>query len=116
KGQGDAVDQVLRQLGALNYPRFVLSCRVSDWRSATGLEAIREQYQPSGVLELHLNPLGPDDISRLLVDRVGEEPAVQIVEHYERLGLGGLLGNPQTLDMALEVFSRGQLADTKADL
>lgn len=42
--EGDAVELVLGKLGAVGYPRFVMSCRVADWRSATGREAIREQY------------------------------------------------------------------------
>jgi hypothetical protein len=41
----EAVGLVLPRLGELGYPRFVLSCRVADWRSATGMEAIREQYE-----------------------------------------------------------------------
>nr|MBD4890924.1 hypothetical protein [Xanthomonas citri pv. citri] len=35
QGDGDAVDLVLQRLGDLGYPRFVLSCRVADWRNAT---------------------------------------------------------------------------------
>ncbi|MBC8057964.1 MAG: hypothetical protein H7Y61_15435 [Rhizobiales bacterium] len=41
---GDAVDLVLTALGRLGHPQFVLSCRVADWRSATGIEAIRQDY------------------------------------------------------------------------
>ena len=33
--EGDAVDLVLQKLGALDYPRFILSCRVADWQAAT---------------------------------------------------------------------------------
>jgi hypothetical protein len=30
KREGDAIDLVLQKLGALDYPRFILSCRVAD--------------------------------------------------------------------------------------
>jgi hypothetical protein len=42
--QGDAVDLVLGRLAELGVPRFILSCRVADWRSATAVEGIRGQY------------------------------------------------------------------------
>jgi predicted NACHT family NTPase len=42
--QGDAVDLVLRALGELGYPRFILSCRIADWRSATALQGISDLY------------------------------------------------------------------------
>ena len=40
---GSVLDSVLLKLGELGYPRFVLSCRVADWRGATGKVAIAEQ-------------------------------------------------------------------------
>lgn len=46
---GDAVDLVLRQLGAAGYPRFILSCRVADWRSATSLQGIADFYPVTDV-------------------------------------------------------------------
>ncbi len=95
--EGDAVDLVLQKLGALDYPRFVLSCRVADWQAATSTAAIREQYFDAP-LQLHLEPLGRADQLAVLAAQVGSERAETLIEHFERSGLD-FLGNPQTLDL-----------------
>ena len=95
--EGDAVDLVLRKLGALGYPRFVLSCRVADWQAATSVAAIHEQY-PAEPLQLHLEPLGREDQLAILSEQVGAVRAEELIEHFESYGLD-YLGNPQTLDL-----------------
>ena len=113
--EGDAVDLVLRQLGKLDCPHFVLSCRVADWRSATGLEAIREQY-PEQPVELHLEPLNDDDTAAFLRTSLGGETANAVVEHFNARGLNGLLGNPQTLELIARVAGQGSLPNTRSEL
>ncbi|ETD37923.1 hypothetical protein U724_20795 [Pseudomonas chlororaphis subsp. aurantiaca PB-St2] len=113
--EGDAVDLVLRQLGRLGCPHFVLSCRVADWRSATGLEAIREQYSEEP-LELHLEPFDDDDAATFLSASLGAETAKAVVEHFNARGLNGLLGNPQTLELISRVAGSGNLPETRSDL
>lgn len=112
---GEAVDAVLRKLGELGYPRFVLSCRTADWRSATGAEAIREQYALKP-LELYLEPLTESDISAWLTARLGSERAAEVSEHFAARGLGGMLGNPQTLQLVVDVVASGHLPETKQEL
>jgi hypothetical protein len=97
KREGDAVDLVLQKLGALAYPRFILSCRVADWQAATSVAAIREQYS-APPLQLHLEPFGRDDQLTILKGKVGLERAEKLLEHFEAYGLD-FLGNPQTLDL-----------------
>lgn len=113
--EGDAVDLVLRRLGELDYPRFVLSCRVADWRSATGLEAIREQYE-SEPLELHLKPFDDADAVAFLSASVGAKTAATVVEHFNSRGLNGMLGNPQTLELIARVVGTGNLPETRGEL
>jgi predicted NACHT family NTPase len=115
KNDGDAVDLVLRKLDELGCPRFVLSCRVADWRSATGLVAIREQYSEEP-LELHLEPFDSDDASSFLSASLGAELAKIVVEHFSTRGLNGLLGNPQTLELIVRVAQKGSLPDTRSKL
>ncbi|KGF81871.1 hypothetical protein IA69_09865 [Massilia sp. JS1662] len=112
---GEAVDLVLKKLGELGYPQFVLSCRVADWRSATGLEAIREQYDEQP-LELHLEPFTDDDAIAFLGDRLGIETAHNVVAHFNHRGLQGLLGNPQTLELVARVAGKGDLPETRGEL
>lgn len=112
---GDALNQVLQQLGKAGYPLFVLSCRVADWRSAIGRQAICEQYQ-NQPLELHLTPFSDQDAIRFLAARLGEPRAREVIAHYNARGLQGLLGNPQTLDMIAGVAVGDNLPETKAQL
>lgn len=112
---GDAVDLVLRQLGKLDYPRFVLSCRASDWRSATGTEAIVEQYMARPT-ELFLDPFTDADAIAFLSSRLGMEAASAVVQHFNSRGLDGLLGNPQTLGLIVSVATSGSLPETRGGL
>lgn len=112
--QGDAVDLVLQKLGELGYPRFVLSCRVSDWRSATGLEAISEQYDEKP-LEMHLEPFGDADAAAFLRSVFGDDSRA-VIEHFNVRGLRGMLGNPQSLQMIAHVAKLGPLPETRSEL
>lgn len=96
--QGDAVDLVLQKLGQLNYPPFVLSCRVAEWRSATASGAIAEQYN-FVPLAVHLEPLTREEQLRLLIELTGDaERAGALQDHFETFGTE-FLGNPQTLEL-----------------
>ncbi|WP_144730927.1 NACHT domain-containing protein [Acinetobacter oleivorans] len=112
---GDGIDLVLQKLGELDYPQFVLSCRVADWRSATGLVAIKEQYNIEP-LELHLNPFSQSDMNDFLCEKIGNAQALNVVNHFVNLGLEGLLGNPQTLNLISEVARSTQLPETLTQL
>lgn len=112
---GDAVDLVLRQLEKLGYPRFVLSCRVADWRSATGVEAIRDHYV-SEPLELHLRPFTDEDAADYLGVQLGSARAQEVITHFVERGLGELLGNPQTLNLIARVAQSGSLPATRSQL
>lgn len=118
RADGDAVDLVLQKLGDLGYPRFVLSCRVADWRNATGLSSIQEQYGEAMPLVLHLQPLNEQEIHRILVDELGGDVvhAERVAAHFEDADLGGMLSNPQTLEMAATVAKAGALPSTKSQL
>ncbi|WP_236207820.1 NACHT domain-containing protein [Pseudomonas tohonis] len=112
---GDAVDLVLCQLSKLGCPHFVLSCRVADWRSATGVEAIREQY-PECPLELHLKPFNDDDAQAFLCASLGPQIAQAVVSHFNTRGLAALLGNPQTLELITRVAKHGNLPNTRSEI
>lgn len=112
--QGDAVDLVLRKLGELGYPRFVLSCRVADWRAATMVEAVKEQYG-TAPLELHLDPLDRAQQRQLLTLKVGEARADELLAHFETFELE-FLGNPQTLELVAALPNEAQLPKTSSAL
>lgn len=78
QSQGDAVDLVLQKLDQLDYPPFILSCRVAEWRSATASGAIAEQYD-SAPLEAHLEPLIRDEQLRLLIELTSDAARARIL-------------------------------------
>lgn len=112
---GDAVDLVLRRLAELALPRFILSCRVADWRKATALQGITDFYD-SVPLELYLDPLTRADATRFLTATLGKNAAEDAIEHLEERGLGGLWRNPQTLNFVADVVAKGTLPTSKGAL
>lgn len=115
RGDGDAVDLVLQQLGVAGYPRFILSCRVSDWRSATSLQGIADFYDEKAV-ELHLDPLDRADALAFLARTLGMERADETLAHLEARSLAGLWANPQTLVLVETVAGQGKLPASKGEL
>jgi hypothetical protein len=113
--EGDAVDLVLQKLGQLDYPRFILSCRVADWRSATALQGIGDHYATKP-LELHLNPLSRSDAVAFLEQTIGLERSEAALLHLEDRGLDGLWKNPQSLALVEVVAGANNLPDSKGDL
>nr|WP_269839233.1 hypothetical protein [Paucibacter sp. M5-1]MCZ7881552.1 hypothetical protein [Paucibacter sp. M5-1] len=118
KDDGDAVDTVLQRLADLGFPRFVLSCRIADWRHVTGKDAIKEQYPDLEPFVAHLQPLDEVEIRRMLVAELdgNESQADEVMGRLAGSNLAGLMGNPQTLQMIARVARGGPLPETKAGL
>lgn len=108
KNDGDSVDRVLQKLEVLGYPKFILACRVADWRSATSLRTIQEQYSEVP-LELHLDPFTQKDMIEFLESNFSKERAKEIIDHFIDRGLNELLGNPQTLSFIAAVAKKENL-------
>ncbi|WP_035576861.1 hypothetical protein [Halomonas sp. TG39a] len=116
QSDGDAVDLVLRKLGELDYPPFILSCRVADWRAAISAQAIADQYDDVAPLEVHLEPLDEDEQHELLTQLIGNAKRAQtLLDHFVRFGLD-FLGNPQTLELVAALPEDRQLPTTSSDL
>ncbi|RZK24914.1 MAG: hypothetical protein EOO43_06870, partial [Flavobacterium sp.] len=115
KKDGDALDQVLCQLGKIDYPKFILSCRVADWKNATATDSISEQYDEKPFL-LHIEPLTDANIKEFLTSKFGAGFSNHVIEHFSSKGLNDLLGNPQTLDLIAKVAVKHELPETKHDL
>lgn len=113
--EGDSVDAVLNKLEGAGYPRFILSCRVADWRSASSTALIQEHYG-TRVAELHLLPFDKNEARDFLSRQFGEGDAERIEQHLTNRGLDALLGNPQTLLMVAAVAQTGALPDSKTEL
>ena len=115
QSEGDAVDAVLRSLEKAGYPKFILSCRVADWRSATSVQALEDSYKP-GPQELFLEPIHRKQARALLAGDIGGDRAEAVLTHFERRGLNGLFGNPQTLMLIRSVADNENLPVSRAAL
>lgn len=113
--ENDAIDEVLRKLDGQRCPRFILSCRVAEWRSATAVSNITETYDQAP-LQLHLKPFSRDEIELFLTQKVGSKRSGEVLEHFENLGLSDWLGNPQTLDLISTVSLQEALPRTRSEL
>lgn len=117
QAEGDAVDLVLRKISSLGQPRFIVSCRAADWRSATGKAAIGELYDVPP-LELYLDPLDSDQARDFLAanGQIGVERSSRIVSRLVQRGFGDWLGNPQTLLMLEPLLEQGDPPESTATL
>lgn len=115
QAEGDAVDAVLKSLEEAGSPNFILACRVADWRRATSTQAVADSY---GVdpLELFLEPILRHEARTLLSHDIGDERAEFVLAHFEKNGLEGLFGNPQTLKLIRAVASNEDLPTSRAAL
>ena len=115
RSEGDAVDAVLTSLEMAEYPDFILSCRVADWRSATSLQSLKDSYtcEPQ---ELFLEPIRRDQARNLLARDIGGDLAEAVLTHFQKRGLDGLFGNPQTLMLVRSVADNEILPDSKVEL
>lgn len=112
----DPIHMVLRQLGVLGCPPFILSCRSADWRSAIAKHDIGEDYGRAP-LELRLNPFTEDDAYRWLSGQVTDERARETINGLSQRGLDTLFGNPLMLTLVAQLASQnGTLPETRADL
>ena len=113
--EGDAVDLILGRLAELGLPRFILSCRVADWRSATAMQGIADLYDGEP-LEVHIQALNRQDAVMFLAATLGDGPAEDTINHLEAHGLAGLWRNPQTLELVGKVAAEGRLPASKGHL
>lgn len=114
--ESDPVQDVLKHLALAGRPRFILSCRVSDWNGAPARTDIEETYSIKP-LQLSLEPFSEADALVFLADGLGEPRAKQVLAHYSEKGLSDLFGNPQTLSLISDASKgEGALPDTRADL
>jgi hypothetical protein len=113
--EGEAVDLVVRKLARLGSPRFILSCRVADWRSATARQAILDFYAEAPV-ELHLDALERPDAVAFLAETLKTEEAESVLNRLEASNLAGLWSNPQTLGMIEQVARKENLPASRGAL
>lgn len=112
-----ALDQIRGKLEELGVPRFRISCREADWLGSSDREALERLLQgKSSLTVFRLEKLSREDTEILLSGNHDVADPRAFVRNAERLGLDGLLGNPQTLKvLAAAVGDDGQWPETRAE-
>ena len=121
-GGGDPrtlLDKVVARLIKRRLPRFRVSCRPVDW-GLTDTGALRSLLDGQRLPVLRLDPLGKDGIRDILnqlqeAHRPGVDAACFVRRAKER-GLGGLLGNPQSLELLARVAAKGTWPASRTDV
>ena len=100
-------DQIRGKLDALGKPDFRLSCREADWLGVNDRKHL-ESVSPDGkVTVLRLDPLTGEDIEKILEAHPRVDDAFAFIMEAIGRGIGGLLTNPQTLDLLAKAVAGG---------
>ncbi|WP_159079832.1 NACHT domain-containing NTPase [Methyloceanibacter sp. wino2] len=116
--EGDPLHNVLRALGTIGWPPFILSCRAADWQHTVDSVEIADDYgrKPE---EWTLEPIAREEALRFLVHgKVDQASATNLIEQLEEKGLAELYGNPLTLDLLAKLTQKAgySLPNTRAAL
>ncbi len=116
-GQSDPrtpFDRIRRNLDKLGKPPFRLSCRHADWLTTD--QKNLEATSPSGdVTVLQIDPLDERMLNEILGSDSRVPCAHDFIDEAHKRGVGGLLANPQCLDMLIDAVHGGAWPASRAD-
>lgn len=109
------LDQIRTRLDELGCPPFRLSCRTYDWYGSSDVSSLSLVSKDSSITVLSLDPLTEQDVRLIVEDRLGNSDA--FIREARQHGVYELLGNPQNLDLIIEVISnQGRWPETRSDI
>ena len=106
-------DAMRGRLDVLGRPRFRLSCREADWLGANDRRHLEAVSPDAKVTVLRLNPLTDSNIAQLLEAHPHVDDAEAFIAEADKRGIGGLLRNPQTLDLLAKAVARGAWPESR---
>ena len=98
-------DAIRRRLDTLGRPRFRLSCRQADWLGNNDLTNLKSVSPDSNVTSLRLDPLKKSDVVEILKASPHVDDADKFITEATERGVGGLLTNPQSLDLMVKAVA-----------
>ena len=101
-------DEIRKLLVQLEQPRFRISCREADWLGKNDRERLTAVVPHASVVVLRLNPLTEVDALEILSNNLGVSTPENFIFQAHDEGLGGLLDNPQTLELLVRAVNRGK--------
>ena len=119
------LDVIRRRLDKLERPRWRISCRAADWLGTNDLKHLAavhpdrqnvSDHQYPTVKMLQLDPLTEHNRKQLLDAHPHVQDSEEFIGKADRLGIGGLLNNPQTLEMlAIAVMNEGTWPESRRE-
>ena len=109
-GQANArtpFDEIRARLDRLGKPKFRISCREADWLGENDRAKLSMVSQDSRVRTLRLNPLTDQDVEAILDGHPGIIDAQEFMMEALKLGIEGMLHNPQTLGLLADSVAQG---------
>ena len=100
------LDRILAKLDRLECPPFRLACRWADWLGAYDRSRL-DGVSGGALTVLRLDPLSKQDIKRILAENHGIADPEGFISGARKRGVGGLLTNPQNLDLLAKAVSGG---------
>jgi len=91
---GNAVDEVLAQLEAIDLPDFLLTCRAREWQARTN-SSLRQLYADVHVATLE--PLTRTEAKEFLRAKYSAVDAEHVLSHLENHGIKDIYSNPLML-------------------
>lgn len=108
-------DAIRARLDKLGRPRFRLSCRSADWLGALDQDRLAMVSPDGRVPVLSLEPLKESDVREILEQGLQVKDVAEFMRQAERIGLSGLLTNPQTLDLLAKAVATGKWPETRKE-
>ena len=113
---GSTLSEVLRKLGVMDRPPFLLSCRAIDWEGSADRHQIKSDYGRDATT-LHIEPLTTAEAAQLLAHHAPGVDSEQTLRSLADNGLEDLWGNPLTVRLVAKVSQEeAGLPATKTEL
>ena len=107
--------ELIKSINKQGVANIRLSCRSADWLGESDLSLFRKLFGEMSYVVLNLEPLTEEEIISVLKTKKIDEPK-SFIAKSESLNLKGLLKNPQTLIMLVDVVQQGTWPDTRKEL
>lgn len=107
----DIMDALISRLKVLDCPKVRISCRTAEWRGGKDLGALSAVNNGDPIVQLHIQPLTPDDILKIIPN------SEDFVEGARNHNLYEFLNNPQDLFLLHEFYlSKSNWPDNRSEL